>query len=198
MPRTYACPFCKGKKFNRYKLYPHIDKHHEDDIPENITTYQFAYDIINDHPDHHGRCTVCGKITEFNSRTQKYNRTCGSKACIEAIKKTYRERMMKVYNKPHLMDDVNHLEKMLAHRKISGKYKWSDGTEFTYTGSYEKNFLEFLDKVMNYDSREIISPGPVLEYDYKGKKRNAKRIVFSNDGLIFYTDDHYKTFEQLY
>ncbi|MBR4274297.1 MAG: hypothetical protein IKQ30_15855, partial [Bacteroidales bacterium] len=23
-------------------------------------------------------------------------------------------------------------------------------------------------------------------------------IVFSNDGLIFYTDDHYKTFQQLY
>lgn len=36
------------------------------------------------------------------------------------------------------------------------------------------------------------------DIDYKGKKRNAKRIVFSNDGLIFYTDDHYKTFEQLY
>ena len=36
------------------------------------------------------------------------------------------------------------------------------------------------------------------DIDYKGKKRNAKRIVFSNDGLIFYTDDHYNTFEQLY
>lgn len=28
--------------------------------------------------------------------------------------------------------------------------------------------------------------------------RGAKRIVFSNDGLIYYTDDHYKTFELLY
>lgn len=28
--------------------------------------------------------------------------------------------------------------------------------------------------------------------------RGAKRIVFSNDGLIFYTDDHYETFEMLY
>ncbi len=36
------------------------------------------------------------------------------------------------------------------------------------------------------------------DIDYKGKKRNAKRIIFSNDGLIFYTEDHYKTFEQLY
>jgi len=29
-------------------------------------------------------------------------------------------------------------------------------------------------------------------------KRGAKRIVFSNDGLIYYTGDHYKTFELLY
>ena len=29
-------------------------------------------------------------------------------------------------------------------------------------------------------------------------KRGAKRIVFSNDGLIYYTGDHYQTFELLY
>jgi len=28
--------------------------------------------------------------------------------------------------------------------------------------------------------------------------RGAKRIVFSNDGLIYYTDDHYDSFELLY
>ena len=31
-----------------------------------------------------------------------------------------------------------------------------------------------------------------------GNSRGAKRIVFSNDGLIFYTDDHYESFELLY
>ena len=36
------------------------------------------------------------------------------------------------------------------------------------------------------------------DINYQGGFRNAERIVFSNDGLIFYTDDHYKTFEQLY
>ena len=29
-------------------------------------------------------------------------------------------------------------------------------------------------------------------------KRGAKRIVFSNDGLIYYTEDHYASFELLY
>lgn len=36
------------------------------------------------------------------------------------------------------------------------------------------------------------------DINYKGGHRGAERIVFSNDGLIFYTDDHYETFEQLY
>lgn len=30
------------------------------------------------------------------------------------------------------------------------------------------------------------------------KSRGAERIVFSNDGLIFYTGDHYDSFQQLY
>ena len=29
-------------------------------------------------------------------------------------------------------------------------------------------------------------------------RRGAKRIVFSNDGLIYYTEDHYESFELLY
>lgn len=28
--------------------------------------------------------------------------------------------------------------------------------------------------------------------------RGAKRLVYSNDGLIYYTEDHYETFELLY
>lgn len=36
------------------------------------------------------------------------------------------------------------------------------------------------------------------DIDYDGGFRNAKRIVYSNDGLIYYTDDHYKTFQRLY
>lgn len=30
------------------------------------------------------------------------------------------------------------------------------------------------------------------------KSRGPERIVFSNDGLIYYTGDHYQTFELLY
>ena len=36
------------------------------------------------------------------------------------------------------------------------------------------------------------------DVNYEGGYRGAERIIFSNDGLIFYTDDHYKSFTQLY
>lgn len=36
------------------------------------------------------------------------------------------------------------------------------------------------------------------DIDFAGKRRNAKRIIFSNDGLIYYTEDHYESFEMLY
>lgn len=167
--KTFNCPFCK-EKMRRELLVKHIEKEHDEVIPEGFTAYRLVYDIVNDHPDHRGTCTICGKPTKWNEKRQKYERLCGDPKCYAAVKKTYQKRMLKVYNKTSLMDDPNHLEKMLAGRKISGKYKWSDGKVFTYTGTYEKNFMEFLDKVLEFKSNEILAPGPVLNYEYKGKQ----------------------------
>lgn len=36
------------------------------------------------------------------------------------------------------------------------------------------------------------------DIDSDGSYRGAKRIVYSNDGLIYYTEDHYESFELLY
>ena len=37
------------------------------------------------------------------------------------------------------------------------------------------------------------------DIDYRGgRSRGPKRIVYSSDGLIYYTEDHYESFEQLY
>ncbi len=36
------------------------------------------------------------------------------------------------------------------------------------------------------------------DLEYEGGYRGPKRLIYSNDGLIFYTEDHYQTFEQLY
>ena len=56
-----------------------------------------------------------------------------------------------------------------------------------YFGNYEGNLPEAKDR--DYYECDI---------DFDGTYRNGKRIVFSNDGLIYYTEDHYETFELLY
>ncbi|MBR0419849.1 MAG: ribonuclease [Erysipelotrichaceae bacterium] len=36
------------------------------------------------------------------------------------------------------------------------------------------------------------------DINYDGGYRGKERLIFSNDGLIYYTDDHYSSFELLY
>ena len=58
------------------------------------------------------------------------------------------------------------------------------------------------DRFGNYEGILPDAPGrkwTECDIDTLGaKSRGAKRIVFSNDGLIYYTDDHYETFDLLY
>ena len=58
------------------------------------------------------------------------------------------------------------------------------------------------DRFGNYEGLLPKAPGRTwteCDIDTLGKSsRGAKRIVFSNDGLIFFTDDHYESFTQLY
>ena len=89
--------------------------------------------------------------------------------CRAKVREVALQRHMKVYNKPTLLNDADHQEKMLANRKISGSYTFTDGGKITYTGSYEKSALEFMDKVLQIPSKDIQAPGPVLEYKYGGK-----------------------------
>lgn len=56
-----------------------------------------------------------------------------------------------------------------------------------YFGNYEGNLPEA-------DGRDYHE----CDIDFDGTYRNGKRIVYSNDGLIYYTEDHYETFELLY
>lgn len=168
--KKFNCPYC-NERYYKQDLPGHIDKKHDDMIPENYTAYRLTYDIVNNKQGH-GNCTECGKPTKWNEKRQKYERLCGNPKCYARVKETYQKRMLKVYNKVHLLDDPEHQEKMLAHRKISGTYKWSDGKEFTYTGQYEKKLMEFLDKTMEFKSNEILAPGPILEYEFEGQKKH--------------------------
>ena len=58
-------------------------------------------------------------------------------------------------------------------------------------GDYFGNYEGLLPEAEDRDYYEC-------DIDFDGTYRNEKRIVFSNDGLIYYTEDHYESFELLY
>ena len=58
-------------------------------------------------------------------------------------------------------------------------------------GDYFGNYEGILPETNDRDYYEC-------DIDFDGTYRNSKRIVYSNDGLIYYTEDHYETFELLY
>ena len=52
----------------------------------------------------------------------------------------------------------------------------------------------------NYEGKLPVAKGRKYyecDIDFDGGYRNGKRIIFSSDGLIFYTEDHYNTFEEI-
>ena len=58
-------------------------------------------------------------------------------------------------------------------------------------GDYFGNYEEVLPVKKGVEYHEC-------DIDYTGGRRNSKRIIYSSDGYIYYTEDHYNTFEQLY
>ena len=165
--RLYKCPYCNYKA-QRAALVDHAESKHEDMIPENYTAARAVYDFINGK--NYGICMICHeKVFEWNDKINRYYNLCNKAECRAKVREIALERHMRVYNKPTLLNDPEQQEKMLANRKISGTYTFTDGGKITYTGQYEKKALEFIDKVLEIPSNDIQAPGPVLEYEYNGE-----------------------------
>ena len=83
-------------------------------------------------------------------------------------------------------------------KKEAEKLGWSGGSLEPYAPGKCIGGMKF----GNYEGLLPDAPGRVwteCDIGTLGKsKRGAKRIVFSNDGLIYYTDDHYESFTLLY
>ena len=167
--KFYKCPYCDAK-FTRSTIGNHIELNHEELVPKGMTANQVGFNTVNRKIETHGCCVVCKRPTRWNEKNCKYDRLCGRPECREALREKYKKNMLKVHGKYNLLNDPDRQEKMLANRRISDTYRFTDGGRHVYTGTYERKALEFLDKVMGFHSREILSPGPVLEYEYKGQK----------------------------
>lgn len=65
---------------------------------------------------------------------------------------------------------------------------WEVAPGASIGGDYFGNFEGLLPEDGEYTEADI---------EYEGGRRNAKRLVFSDDGSYYYTDDHYESFEEL-
>lgn len=169
--KKYKCPYCE-LRLTRQKLPPHIDNKHADMIPEGYTALRVAFNAIN-HKDH-GECIICKREAPWNEEKGRYERLCGRQECIDAYKEMARKRNKNVYGTEIPQSDPRYKEeiqkKALAHRKISGKYRFGDGGYVEYTGSYERKLLEYMDKIMHINSYDIAAPGPSIFYMYEGEE----------------------------
>ena len=83
------------------------------------------------------------------------------------------------------LHQYGHLPPNFITKKEAQSLGWSGGSQF---GNYEGLLPKAPGRY--YTECDINTLGK--------SKRGAERIVFSNDGLIFYTGDHYESFELLY
>lgn len=174
MASVFKCPFCDRKYVDKNALYDHMNSNHEDDLC-GLSAAQVYFNYKNKYAltKGFGKSIVSGKPTPFNTTTERYEKFANDKE-KEIYREMFKRRMINKYGKETLLTDPEHQKKMLAGRAISGKYKWDDGTETTYTGSYELKFLEHLN--LKYDwqsSSDIIAPAPIIfpYVDSSGKNR---------------------------
>ena len=180
----YKCPYC-DKKYNKEDLIEHVEDAHDDLLPEGFTPFRLVFNHVNKKPlDYHGRCTECKGPTDWDENKGRYNRQCNKPACKASFIKKFEDNMIRTQGVTRISSTAAGQEKMLANRKISGTYKFQNGVEKTYTGSYELNALKFMDQVLNISPDDILCPGPVLEYMYEGKKH------------LYITDFYYQPYNQ--
>jgi len=160
--RKYKCPYC-DKKMTREDLITHVEDEHELMIPEDYSAARAVYDSVNGK--NYGTCMVCGnKVYEWDPHICRYKNLCGNPKCREAVSN-------KAKTQNHL-DDPEKQKIMLNGRKLSGVYKFADGTEHTYVGTYERKCLEFMDKGLNILGKDVVTPGPVIQYEYNGEQHS--------------------------
>ena len=163
--KYFKCPYC-GKKFTREALCRHLESKHMAELPEGFTPLRVTFHVVNRKDMSYRRpCRVCKQPTEWDENKGRYNFLCGSRECYEKHVEKMREDMGDKLGINRQTATPEGLEKMLANRKISGKYKFENGHEVNYTGSYEKKALEFFDKIMHIKPEDLMVPGPILKYE---------------------------------
>ena len=182
--KAYKCPEC-NRMFKSFEGWEeHMRTDHPESIPETMTMHQYFYFLLTGKTA--GICMIDKKPTPWNEGTCRYDRFCTDPKCKEKYREIFKKRMINKHEKVTLLNDPNVQRKMLANRKISGVYKFSDKTEIPYVGSYEKDFLMMLDTFMRFRGSDIMGPSPhTYNYNYTNPKDK------DHEGSKFYIPDFF-------
>ena len=135
---------------------------------------------------------------ETNASTDANNNTGGSKSSGNNTSKAAIDKNGTYTSKEDValyIHTYGRLPKNFMTKKEAKKLGWEGGS----LEKYAKGMCIGGDYFGNYEG--ILPDGNYHECDIDtlGKKsRGAKRIIYSDDGRIYYTDDHYESFELLY
>lgn len=116
---------------------------------------------------------------DVNSKNQLVDEPCISMECVSAhIRRT------------------GSLPQNFITKKQAGELGWQGGDLWRYARGKSIGG----DRFGNFERRLPDKKGRIwreCDIEYRGGARGAKRLIFSNDGLIFYTADHYESFERV-
>ena len=94
------------------------------------------------------------------------------------------------------LDAHKRLPNYFVTKKLAAELGWSPGTYFNSVPALRGKSIGG-DRFGNFERRLPQGQWQEADLDYRGKKRNAKRIVFSRDGDRYVTIDHYDSFKKV-
>lgn len=124
-------------------------------------------------------------------------------ACEVVVQALNRNKLSGQINEAQLLEilqSLNSLQKLPAYFVMKQQARaqgWSPGRYFSEIPSLRGKSMGG-DHFGNYERRLPQGNWKEADLDYRGKKRNAKRLVFSKDGQQRYVSvDHYETFHKV-
>lgn len=116
-------------------------------------------------------------------------------------------------NKVEVMEDGNYSSSnevvmyLFQYEKLPPNYITKEEAENLGWKSHEGNLWEVTDKKSIGGNRFYNREGNLPEkagrlwfecdINYQGSYRGSERLIYSNDGLVYYTKDHYETFTEI-
>ena len=97
------------------------------------------------------------------------------------------------------LDAFGHLPDNFLTKQEARALGWD--SSYNYVGDVAPGMSIGGDRFGNYEGQLPDKKGRTwyeCDANYGGRKRGAERILYSSDGLYYYTDDHYNTFTQMF